>query len=108
MSMSCEEGNAIQYTYLLSVVIHHVRSKHHHNGGEKKCSEMAGRVFEISTTVDTGEKTKQNLRLKGFTTTDDALLTPKARNLHDFCYRYFEVCVSKVHRNAEATNGTIL
>ena len=86
-------------------MIHYVRSKHHHNGGEKKCSEMAGRVFEISTTVDTGDKTKQNLRLKGFTTTDDALLTSKARNLHDFCYRYFEVCVSKV---AEATNGTML
>ena len=87
-------------------MIHYVRSKHHHNGGEKKCGEMAGRVFEISTTVDTGEKTKQNLRLKGFTTTDDALLTSKARNLHDFYH--FEVNVSKVHLNAEATNGTIL
>ena len=47
-------------SYLLPVVIHHIRSKYHYNSSQEKGCKVAGRVLKrIRSTVDTSDKEKK-------------------------------------------------
>ena len=49
-------------SYLLPVVIHHIRSKYHYNSSQEKGSKVAGRVLKrIRATVDSSDKEKKEI-----------------------------------------------